>query len=88
MLKDFDGIFSRSYSVAKYKDGNITLLIKIKEIGRAGRALRSYKIGDTFSIEGVYGKFILRENEHPKVYIATGTGLAPIYHMLESSSYS
>lgn len=31
---------------------------------------------------GVFGHFVLRDTQSPKVFIATGTGLAPIYNML------
>ena len=34
---------------------------------------------------GFFGDFILRENENPKIFIATGTGLAPIYRMMNAS---
>jgi|GEM_PF-1289306 len=29
------------------------------------------------------GRFILQENEYPKVFIGTGTGFAPLYFMLK-----
>ncbi|MDD5377310.1 MAG: hypothetical protein PHH16_04310 [Candidatus Gracilibacteria bacterium] len=36
------------------------------------------------AIEGIYGSFVLQDSDHPKVFIATGTGLAPIMYMMRS----
>jgi NAD(P)H-flavin reductase len=33
-------------------------------------------------VRTISGKFILLENTNPKIFIATGTGLAPIYRMI------
>lgn len=82
LISDFDGEFTRSYSVAGYEGNKITLLIKLKDTGRAGRALKKYKQGDSLKIKGIYGNFILQNTQNPRVYIATGTGLAPIYRMI------
>ncbi|USN58910.1 MAG: hypothetical protein H6767_02220 [Candidatus Peribacteria bacterium] len=40
------------------------------------------KLGDTLKIKGIYGDFVLRTTPNPKVFVATGTGLSPIIHML------
>lgn len=39
----------------------------------------------TVRIRGIYGSFVLQTgSEAPKVFIATGTGLAPVYNMIKS----
>lgn len=30
------------------------------------------------------GRFVLQENDNPKVFIGTGTGFAPLYYMIKS----
>jgi len=82
VLQDFDGEFTRSYSVARYDGKNIVFLIKLKDIGRAGRALKKYREGDIVKIQGIHGNFVLQDTTNPKVFIATGTGLSPIYRMI------
>ena len=82
ILQDFDGTFTRSFSVVAQEQSNITFLIKCKDTGRAGRALRNYTVGDKIPLKGVYGNFILQNTQKPRVYIASGTGLAPIYRMI------
>lgn len=82
ILKDFDGNFTRSYSVAKQEESRITFLIKCKDTWRGWRALKNYKIWDTIALKGIYGNFVFQNTKNPKVYIASGTGLAPIYRMM------
>ena len=33
---------------------------------------------------GFFGDFILQENTNPKIFIVTGTGLAPIFKMMNA----
>jgi ferredoxin-NADP reductase len=33
----------------------------------------------------ISGKFVLKNTQNPKVFIATGTGLAPIYSMISNT---
>ena len=44
VLKDFDGEFTRMYSVVSYQNNIITFRIKIKETGRGGRVLKQLKV--------------------------------------------
>jgi ferredoxin-NADP reductase len=30
------------------------------------------------------GRFVLQQNDNPKVFIGTGTGFAPLYFMMKS----
>lgn len=88
ILQDFDGSFTRSFSVVAQESSHITFLIKCKDTGRAGRALRKYKEGQSIALKGVYGNFTLQNTKNPRVYIASGTGLAPIYHMLTQDTHA
>lgn len=78
---------SRSYSIAKSKKsgGYISLLIKKYPGGLMSQYLfESAKINDLMHIEGPLGSFFYR-NKHPKrlIFLATGTGIAPIKAILE-----
>jgi ferredoxin-NADP reductase len=41
--------------------------------------------GANLGFGGIFGSFILRNTPNPKVFIATGTGLSPMIHMLEET---
>lgn len=81
-FSDTIGDFNRSYSIAN-KIGTVYMfLIKLKKDGRAGVAFKTMKEGDNLKFTTIAGKFQLLDTPNPKVFIATGTGLAPIYSML------
>ena len=87
-LKDFDGEFTRSYSVVTQVWDTITLWIKVQDTGRGWRTLKHLKIWDVLKIKGVYGNFVLKTTPNPKVFIATWTGLSPIYSMITHNTFS
>jgi ferredoxin-NADP reductase/DMSO/TMAO reductase YedYZ heme-binding membrane subunit/rubredoxin len=76
--------FLRSYSIAAQVGKRFTFLIKLDEKGRGARILRHIGVDADIHIKWVFGNFLLQENKNPKVFIATGTGLAPIYRMITS----
>ncbi|MBP9779475.1 rubredoxin [Candidatus Gracilibacteria bacterium] len=76
------GSFTRTYSIAKQENQNYTFLIKLNEQGRGAKLLQSYKAGTEVSLGGVHGNFILKQNKQDKIFVASGTGLAPIYNMI------
>jgi len=78
---------TRSYSVANYFiDGNLDLHIRMVDKG----ALSEYwfleaKINDLLRFKGPFGSFFLRSiAAQDVVFLATGTGIAPIKAMIES----
>ena len=87
-LKDFDGEFTRAYSVVQQVGDTITLWIKVSDTWRGGRELKRLAIGDTLKIKGVYWSFVLRNTLNPKVFVATGTGLSPLYNMISCNTFS
>ena len=42
------------------------------------------KVGDAINIKGPKGKFLLQDDGHTCVFVATGTGLAPFISMIET----
>lgn len=86
------GHIKRSYSIANShkENGLITFFIKNYENGLMSNYwFEEAKINDLLRIEGPVGSFFLRDSEVENIiFIATGTGLAPIKAILESISES
>lgn len=84
LWRDGAWTFIRSYSIADQDGKETTFLIKLTPNGRGAKMLEKLTIWDSIELRGVYGNFLLEHTKHPKIFIATGTGLAPIYSMLLS----
>ncbi len=81
---DDEWSFTRQYSIAE-KNGNIyTFTIKIGENSRGWNVLKKLKVWDRVNVWWVFGNFTLKNTKNPKIFIATGTGLAPIFQMILS----
>lgn len=82
------GTINRSYSIANRSDGKnqLEFLIKKYENGLMSKYLfEEAKLNDLLRIEGPLGSFFLRESECENiVFLATGTGIAPVKAILES----
>lgn len=86
VFSDENGEFRRSYSIVKVKWNIYTFLIRIQKPSRWGSILESKNVWDTLNIAWVFWDFALQPTEKRKVFIGTGTGLAPLFHMLLSST--
>jgi ferredoxin-NADP reductase/ferredoxin len=84
-LRDDAGEFIRSYSLVDFSESHFTLCVKILADGRGGRVLSRLSSGDAVSVSPAVGHFTLRDTSAPKVFIATGTGLAPMMAMLSAT---
>ena len=75
----------RSYSIASISSNNkITLLIKKVKDGKLSHYwFNKAKLNDLLRIEGPKGTFFLRDRVKPLVFLATGTGIAPIISILD-----
>ncbi len=82
----------RSYSIANayIEFGLLTFLIKKYENGQMSNYwFNEAKVNDLLRIEGPIGSFFLRESEKENIiFLATGTGIAPIKAILESITES
>ena len=80
--------FKRSYSIASAPDAaqpdRFEVAVTRVEGGPTSEALHALAPGTTVEIEGPEGHFVRRaaERAHPALYVATGTGLAPLRAML------
>ncbi len=89
------GPVSRLYSIASSpaEKNSFELIIQIIPGGLASNYLFSLKEKTEVIFQGPAGMFGLKENNQPKIFLTTGTGIAPVKSMLESyqlpvSSYS
>ena len=83
-FRDAMGEFSRAYSLVSCGDDTGTLCIKLNAAGRAGSILRALTVSSAVTMLPPAGHFVLQHTALPKVFIATGTGLAPIMAMLQA----
>ena len=76
----------RSYSIASKKDSDlISLIIKRVDKGVFSEYLfNKAKANDLLRIEGPKGTFFVRDLSKHLIFLATGTGIAPIISILES----
>lgn len=82
-LKLANGV-SRDYSMANVSndDGLAEFFIRIYPDGEFSSNLFKHPIGEHVGVIGPRGKFVLRDNDRTPVFIAGGTGLAPVLAML------
>ena len=85
LWKDLSWTFIRHYSIVKQEGKRFTFLIKLSEKSRGGTIIRELPLGASIRIRWVSGAFSLKNTNTPKIFIATGTGLAPIYNMIRTS---
>lgn len=74
----------RLYSIASppANPHSFELLIQCVPHGVAGNYLLQSKVGDSMQFQGPAGMFTIKQTTQPIVFLATGTGIAPIRSML------
>jgi CDP-4-dehydro-6-deoxyglucose reductase len=75
----------RSYSVANAPRDDNKLLLDIRQVEKGQMSdylFQTAKVNDLLRIEGPLGTFCLRETTKTPLFIATGTGIAPIKAMI------
>jgi len=84
----FQPTYTRAYSVVDLKDEKLELLIDIKPGGLASQYFEHTKVGDHVSMLGPYGMFSIKGDLPNKVFICTGTGVAPFISMIRALDLS
>ena len=78
----------RAYSIADVEMGVdfsiFTFLIKLNPESVSSALLRAADEKSKFWLEGPNGHFILKATSNPKVFLSTGSGLAPCYRMAKA----
>ena len=77
---------TRAYSIVspEIRDNRFELCLNLVEDGRISPLLFGMKPGDSIDMKGPLGGFVLKEPLTDSIFIATGTGIAPIRSMLLS----
>lgn len=77
---------SRNYSIATpcYQTNSFDLLVYIIPNGLASTYLMQLTDKDVVRFQGPAGVFTLQTNDRDKIFLATGTGIAPIKSIIES----
>ena len=77
---------TRSYSIASAPSmrDRIVLLLNLVATGRMSPYLFSLRPGDRVSFRGPFGTFCLRPDGRELLFVATGTGIAPVRSMLHA----
>jgi len=93
MVKLANGeIVRRLYSISSESQNTkgFDLLVKLIPNGVASTYLGSLKVGETASFQGPAGVFTMKDSDSakPKIFLATSSGIAPIYSMLRSKILS
>lgn len=88
LLKKEDAVKeARAFSAANAPNGrSITFLMKHLTDGVISGFLDQAPVGTTLTTIGPFGKFVLDPQDEARVFIAAGTGLAPIISFLESDA--
>lgn len=83
-----DQFVLRSYSLSSTpNDPYLELCVKILPGGKASALFASLRVGETVAISAARGFFVVKpEHARRKIFIATGTGIAPVISMIEGST--
>lgn len=76
---------SRSYSMANppSRNGEIEIMVKLMPGGLFSSYIEQHlKVGEQVTLQGPYGNFYLRDTGRPALFIAGGSGMAPILSLL------
>lgn len=76
----------RLYSMASptYQKSSLDFVIEMVPNGIASTYLSNLDIGGTVTLQGPAGIFVMKESPRPIIFLATGTGIAPIRSIIES----
>lgn len=84
-MKDLVWNFSRSYSITKADLWFFTLTIKLLKKWRWSTYLNKLKYWNKIKFLWALGSFQLKDTKNKKIFVATGTGLAPMIAMLQET---
>lgn len=76
----------RDYSIAGVEGRRLTLLVSNRTGGDGSRFADTVALGAETEIEGPLGAFRSAPGDHRRVFVATGTGLAPFLAMFRQSA--
>lgn len=86
LILKIPGKGSRNYSIfsSPEKNNHIEMVIQLIPGGMASEHLSQLHVGDNVEFFGPGGKFVFHDSPRDKIFLATGTGIAPIKSMIDS----
>jgi benzoate/toluate 1,2-dioxygenase reductase subunit len=77
---------TRHYSIASAPNaqGVLDFCVMLSDDAAIRAFYQGLKVGDRFAVTPAQGSFLLRSGERPRVFVAGGSGIAPIRSMLQS----
>jgi len=80
-------VVRRLYSIASSSDDDesIDFIVELIRGGIASKYIGKINEGDKIKLQGPAGIFVFKPTNHNIVFLATGTGFAPIYSMIKSN---
>jgi NAD(P)H-flavin reductase len=83
----FAGSQGRDYSMTSGPaDGSLSFLVRAIPGGAVSPVLGSAPIGEHFTLTGPHGVFLPGESSRPRVWAATGVGIAPFISMVRAGA--
>lgn len=76
----------RDYSIAGIADDQVRFLISTRTGGQGSQFVEAAEVGIKTKIELPLGQFVLAPAERRRVFVATGTGLAPLLPMIREAT--
>jgi NAD(P)H-flavin reductase len=74
---------TRAYSVAEATDSTCTIIVSFSGKGMGARFFSQSPVGTFVDVYGPYSDFPYHyDTKHPKIFLATGTGIAPFVKMI------
>ncbi|MFA6005392.1 MAG: FAD-dependent oxidoreductase [Patescibacteria group bacterium] len=74
----------RQYSISSspHQTDEIEIIVDIAPMGIGSKYLQAFKLGEQVTFRAPLGVFMLQKTNLPKIFLATGTGIAPIKSMV------
>jgi NAD(P)H-flavin reductase len=82
-LQDENGFFFRAFSIVDHRDGNLIFCIRVYPDSRVSGAIMYLLMHELIGVSDAKGEFVLRSDDQPKLFVAMGTGIAPMLPMLQ-----
>lgn len=76
----------RSYSIAGIGETWVELIVDVSPMGPGSQYILGLKVGDGVELIGFLGSFVVEQKSYEDenvLFVATGTGIAPFYPMIE-----
>ncbi len=78
--------YKRPFSIVEIKENNLKLIADVSGSlpGYGSTYFRELEVGQSTLVYGPMGRYAVKETELPKVFIATGAGIAPFIPMIKT----